>query len=64
MIKQYWNPRSRKWVKIDTSKSGGIMGMQEEKFEGVPETESSSQKSEQNKDLDSDQNNENDGWMW
>lgn len=39
--KQYWNPRSKKWVKIDTSRKGGIQGMSESKFPGIPVKEGS-----------------------
>lgn len=35
-IVQVYNPRSKKWVKLDDEKKGGIIAMQEEKFEDCP----------------------------
>lgn len=35
-IVQVYNPRSKKWVKMDDEKKGGIIDMQSEKFDDIP----------------------------
>lgn len=35
-LEQTWNPRSKKWVLINTAQKGGIKGMSSQKYEGVP----------------------------
>lgn len=36
-IKQFYNSRTKQWVKIDTDKKGGIIETSNEKFTGIPE---------------------------
>lgn len=35
-IKQFYNSRTKQWVKIDTDKKGGILETSNEKFPNVP----------------------------